>query len=172
MRLATKPWALSNTIEFLGISKHGSCYHGLFIGVACQGWQHFKRDWTPWLESRYCKMCIHELNFNGSQRAYSYVSLFDFQLFHHCSSPLPLSRLRMRDGNLTRTWLAILVANALLPELLQPTLALLNQQILNLGHQSEDRGATSYSSQAQQWHPDSALFKVGDYDLLIHVRVM
>ena len=110
--------------------------------------------------------------FNGSQRAYSYVSLFDFQLFHHCSSPLPLSRLRMRDGNLTRTWLAILVANALLPELLQPTLALLNQQILNHGHQSEDRGATSYSSQAQQWHPGCALFKVGDYDLLIHVRVM
>ena len=134
---------------------------GIWKGMDNHGWNHDT-----------VKYAFMSSVLNGSQRAYSYVSLFDFQLFHHCSSPLPLSRLRMRDGNLTRTWLAILVANALLPELLQPTLALLNQHILNLGHQSEDRGATSYSSQAQQWHPDSALFKVGDYDLLIHVRVM
>ena len=100
MSLAKKSSARSNADEFLGISKHGSCYHGLFRrcmprftalqkGSENHGWNH-----------DFVKCAFMSCILNGSQKAYSYVSLFDlFHLFQHRSSPLPPSWLRMKRGS-------------------------------------------------------------------------
>ena len=63
IHLAKKSSARSNATGFLGISKHGSCYHGLFMALHAKVHSTSKGIGKPWLESWYCKSCIHELYF-------------------------------------------------------------------------------------------------------------
>ena len=117
--------------------------HSTSKGMENHGWNHDT-----------VKCAFMSCILNGSQKAYSYVSLLDFfHLFHHRSSPLPPSRLRMKRGSKRRIGLAMSVAQ-LLQSALGWQLAVLSQLMLNLGHQSEDWGATSSSRHAQQWNPD------------------